>query len=141
MGYEIDEVKAAEDQDVLYATLRSLEMEILDWRDVMVYKAQELTKVIDRQVKQAVAADAYNDSALSWPPRWDEHKISKYRERVPDHILQKAIEIKRLLPECQINVQKLDESTDPFLVALIKVGYTEVRYFIDVWDEPGFERR
>lgn len=131
-----------EGHDALYMTLQSLEMEILDWHDVMAYQAQEIGKAVDRLVKRELQSDEYSERILSWPPRWAEFEISKFTEHVPNHILQKAVEIKRSLPECEIRVQRLDQSCDPFLVAVVKVGQynVEKRYFIDVWDEPGFER-
>jgi hypothetical protein len=142
LGYAANEAEPDERRDALYMTLQSLEMEILDWHDVLIYQAQELAKAIDKQVQIAVQAGEYNDRIMSWPPRWDEREIAKFSGCVPDHILQKAVEIKRSLPECEIRVQQLDYSCDPFLVAVIKVGQysLERRYLIDVWDEPGFER-
>lgn len=78
---------------------------------------------------------------------WERTTIGTYDGFIPPHILQKACEIKHELPSAQITIDRqMTKDTrwynpkpapDPFLVA--KLGNEE--FYIDVWNEPEFERK
>lgn len=76
-------------------------------------------------------------------------KVSEWRREpiqyfgyIPEFALAKAIQLRELNPSVQFQVDYLDTHEqvtypDPFLVAIL--GKEE--YYIDVWDEPEFERQ
>ena len=58
---------------------------------------------------------------------------------VPKFISAKVGEIKYSLPEATFTVEQLRgerQLYDPFLI----VSYSEESYYVDVWNEPEFER-
>lgn len=68
---------------------------------------------------------------------WHSEALEKYGKPIPEFALSRAIEIKRELPSAQFFIEELRYDPDPFLY--IQVG--NVRYYLDVWDEPKFEGR
>lgn len=127
--------------DRLLATLAELEIDILDWKSVRQYQLEAK----HQKEKEHLASVLAQDSPPRWETEinWQETELPKYGGSVPVHALQKAIEIKRKLPEVQFFVWHLSETKDPFLVATLKTNRwgSEPEYYIEVWEEPGFERR
>lgn len=74
---------------------------------------------------------------------WKPLPIDKYDGNVPVEALSKALAIKNALPDVEVYVDRLIETTekierpdrDPFL--MVKLG--NERYWIDVWDEAKYE--
>ena len=64
---------------------------------------------------------------------WQTTDICKYGEPIPEHTLQRAISIKKALPEAEFYVCHVD--TDP----LMQMRYRGHNFWIDVWDEQKFE--
>jgi hypothetical protein len=72
---------------------------------------------------------------------WKTAYLEQYSGNVPEHALQKALEIKRAVPAVRFLVEYLQDSMehsdpDPFLVAVLG----NERYYIEVWDEKEYER-
>ena len=58
---------------------------------------------------------------------------------VPKFVKAKAREIANLLPEATFTVKQLRNEKkiyDPFLI----VSYADESYYVEVWEEPEFER-
>jgi len=58
---------------------------------------------------------------------------------VPEFVKAKAREIANLLPDATFTVEQLRSEKkiyDPFLI----VSYADESYYVEVWEEPGFER-
>jgi hypothetical protein len=71
--------------------------------------------------------------------RWEKKHLTEARG-VPDYVKAKAAEITSHLPNATLEVDELRSSErvyDPFLV----VSYGEETYYVEVWDEPVFERQ
>jgi hypothetical protein len=134
LGYNVKEVKEEHEQVVVLPTLRAalaeLEIEILNERDVARYKMEKR-----HASEKAKAGDFPQREVLLF---WQDTPIDRYRKPIPEFVLNKAIQIKRAVPEVTISIEELDENPDPFLV--VNIGYKE-KYYIEVWEEPGFEGR
>src|SRR4029077_6369191 len=111
--------------------LRKLEIDPFDRTQVAKYKKA----MVDRYNGKP-AGDGYRYTA-----RWTKHNLAGYSKPVPEHILEKALELKRALPGVGLTVDSFELSAerivpaDPFLV----VSYGSEEYHIEVWDEPEFE--
>lgn len=125
--------------------LKVIGVEILNLADVKRYQFEHMRDVAKRKF-----AEWLNSSDLNtfYCPAWGLSKISEYREPVPQFVLNKAIQIKEAVPQCDIFIEYLNESPDPFLVAQIrkekiydwgKCHEVVESYYVEVWDEPKFE--
>lgn len=109
----------------LAETLKGLDIEILDREQVDDYKqALEVTQ---------------RGALIGRESKWEKFHIDMYPRPIPEHVLNKAIQIKERLPSVDFFVDELRSNRipDPFL--LVKLGREE--YYIEVWDEPKFEGR
>lgn len=70
---------------------------------------------------------------------WSMAKLKHYDKPVPEFVLRKCVQIKERAPEAKFFVDELrqrQETLDPFLV--VELGSD--RAWIEVWDEPEFEK-
>lgn len=75
---------------------------------------------------------------------WDTTEIKEYKQPIPEYVLNKAVQIKKAMPQVGIFIQHL--KIDPFLLVQTpnskgqcsRWEYGE-RYWIECWDEPKFE--
>lgn len=70
---------------------------------------------------------------------WEKKPLAKALG-VPEYVRAKAVEIANSLPTATFEVDELSSLNrvyDPFLV----VSYGEEVYYVEVWDEPVFERQ
>lgn len=121
--------------------------------DVKKYKKEK-----QKEVARLKFEEWLNDSGASssfWAPTWQDTKIELYSQPIPEYVLNKAIQIKKAMPEVQIRVSYLEENPDPFLVVIrekvrsykdskgVEQTYNAVdeTYFVEVWEEPKFEGR
>lgn len=121
----------------LKRALAKLEMEILDWDSVTAYKKQ--------------MAAHYETAGKMRQPTWRLTNLKEYKKPVPEYVLQKAVEIKKVLPEAEFYVEQL--AVDPFLIVTLaplvdfaSVDWTvnramdpEMSAYVEVWSEPKFE--
>ena len=131
--------------------LAKLEISVLDWRDVMRYQAFK-----QQQLQNRLVAESTAPNIEKWPwngipnPEWRRTSLNNFINDndnvIPAHVLLKAIQIKRACPEVTFQVEYLDNTKDPFLRTEIKDPehpnydwYNHI-YYIEVWDEPKFER-
>lgn len=74
--------------------------------------------------------------------QWKRCLLSSYPGYVPDHVLQKAVEIQKKVPDARIGVDYLtvnqEYDYDPFLYVRMN---NEPRFYVEVWDERDFERK
>ena len=75
---------------------------------------------------------------------WERTTLSSYSGNVPEFALMRAVEIKERVPAAYFNVEYLTHTesyipftVDPFLIVILG----NESYYIDVWDEPQFERK
>ena len=120
----------------LASVLASLEIEVLNWRDVLIYQYQKQAEENSRKI---------DEPDWSWRREmtWNLSPIEKFKNPIPAFVLNKAIQIKKALPECEILIESLEQSADPFLIVRLKSarGYGYEGYYVEVWDESSFERR
>ena len=119
----------------LRRALAALEIEVLDQTSVDAYKVQMVQHYASHQKMR--------------DPTWRIRPLRGYSQPVPEHVLAKAVEIKRVLPEVEFYVDQL--AVDPFLIvslAKLEDVWTnqttrgldpETAAYVEVWDEPKFE--
>jgi hypothetical protein len=121
----------------LKRVLAQLEMEVLDRDSVVAYKKQ--------------MAAHYETAGKMVQPTWRLTTLKEYKKPVPEFVLQKAVEIKKLLPEAEFYVEEL--AVDPFLIVsltplsdfvlgvqtLNRSMDEEMSAYVEVWSEPKFE--
>ncbi len=122
---------------MLKCALAKLEITVLEEKSVFAYKKQ--------------MAEHYRTTDKLEDPTWRVTPLKEYTEPVPEFVLQKAVEIKRELPEAMFYVEQLAE--DPFLLVtlhaladfvshertLARELDPETAAYIEVWSEPKFE--
>lgn len=94
----------------------------------------DVLRKLDIELLDHVAVDKYKASKMQLG-RWLSHEISDVELPVPEHVLSKAVQIKKEMPAVKFYVESLQLDPDPFLYA----EYNGERYYIEVWDEPEFE--
>lgn len=122
-----------------------LEIEILNTADVDAYQRETWEKQAKEDWAKWIADESKWDNdwrKYSWylefrTKTWGEHPLAEYKQPIPVHVLNKAVQIKKACPEVEFFVEALEEMPDPFLVA--KAGVE--RLYLEVWDEPVFESR
>lgn len=74
---------------------------------------------------------------------WRRISLAGYDEDVPEFALMRAVQIKEKVPAASFTVEYLvhtesyqPKTVDPFLI----VSLGDEQYYIDVWNEPQFER-
>jgi hypothetical protein len=121
----------------LKRVLAKLEISVLEEKSVFAYKKQ--------------MAKHYSTSGKMLDPTWRITSLKDYGQQVPEFVLQKAVEIKRELPEAMFYVEQL--AIDPFLIVTLKplndyvssshtlkrVLDAETAAYVEVWSEPKFE--
>ena len=155
LGYSVLRQSLTEPPETprLASVLSDLGIEILNKQDVTAYMRERLC---DRTLELLDEWQKGNpDPVNSWGsgnafigPQWDVTDIAKYKEAIPEFVVNKAVQIKRALPEVGVYIRHLSEDKDPFLeITLGKANDWDSdkngseRYFIEVWDEPKFEGR
>jgi hypothetical protein len=121
----------------LCRALAALDISVLDQAAVDAYK---------RQMVEHYAT--YGKMAA---PTWRLKPLRGYAQPVPEHVLAKAVAIKKELPEAEFYVDQL--AVDPFLVVTVaplpdpavnrptRALDPETAAYVEVWDEPKFEGR
>lgn len=70
---------------------------------------------------------------------WSSIALRGYSKPVPEFAIQRAVTIKEYCPGVEFFVEELKEESrtlDPFLIARLD----DEQFYIDVWDEPEFEK-
>ena len=118
----------------LMRVLAKLEIQVLDQKSVDTYK-------------QLMAAH-YATAGKLFDPTWRLTLLRSYHQPVPEFVLQKAVEIKRELPEAKFYIDQL--AVDPFLIVSLR-SLEDYRHncsrdldadtaaYIECWAEPKFE--
>lgn len=119
----------------LLRVLAKLEIAILEQASVDKYKAQMV--------------EHYRTANKMADPTWRLTPLKHYTQPVPEFVLQKAVEIKRELPEAEFYIDQL--AVDPFLLVSLQSipDYNrntpsrkldpETAAYVEVWAEPRFE--
>ena len=126
LGYKVLE---KESSTILAEALRRLDIDILNQEQVDAYKLD--------CAKIAKAGDDGSAALVGSTGYWAQTLVEEYEKEIPEHVLNKAIQVKREVPEVEILVDEFTVVPDPFLV----VRHGSESYFIEVWDEPKFEGR
>jgi hypothetical protein len=95
----------------------------------------------------AILMYARHKKASTVSASWNTHSLYGYSKAIPDFALDRAVAIKKGLPETEFYVDELTQQfsdletqkhvPDPFMV----MTYKTVTLYLDVWDEPKFEGR
>jgi len=153
LGYStLAEITAKPSADLpIGKALSDLGIEILNLSDVQTYQLEHLREVAQRLFTEWLATEGRDPSSLRWShsfqgPAWQKSPIEEYKQPIPEFVLNKAIQIKKAYPDCQIVIEHLNESPDPFLIVrtpVAKYSYNEPAesYYVEVWNEPKFEGR
>lgn len=130
LGYSVLTDTAEETEAPIAKALRDLGIDVLNADDVRHYRLQH-----------------FRDMPRRPRPSWECTEISRYPDPIPEFVLNKAVQIKKALPTCELVIEHLTETKDPFLIVQTRMPYkypptqpTE-RYYVEVWDEPKFEGR
>ena len=155
LGYQVlrDSLVEPPATPQLATALAELGIDILNKQDVLLYMRERLCdrtlELLDEWQKgNPEPVNTWGYGSGFGGPSWDATPIEKYREAVPEFVINKAVQIKRACPEVQILIRHLTEAKDPFLEVTLGLA-TEwnadnngsERYFIEVWEEPKFEGR
>jgi hypothetical protein len=127
----------------LHEVLARLEIEPFPINEVTRYKTEKARQVISEIVRE-LRAEALGEGYRNIPigsrvnADWRLVDLRKYDGYVPEFAISRSVEIKQHLPAAQFYIDELrvDKRYDPFLV----VSCGAERFYIDVWDEPEFER-
>lgn len=124
---------------LLLEALATLDIQPLNGRDVLRYQVEQRHAIEREALEREIIADA--PSRWNLQQTWQQLPIEKWTRGVPEHILLRAIQIKRALPGCELLVEYL--AADPFLIVTLQTGqhsWEKETVYVDVWDEPTFER-
>lgn len=155
LGYSVlrQSLSAPIEAPRLATALATLGIDILNKQDVLAYMRERLCdrtlELFDEWQKAAPEAiGAWGYGASFGGPSWEATPIDRYKEAIPEFVVNKAVQIKRAVPEAEIFIRHLTEDKDPFLeVTLGKATDYDAdrngseRYFVEVWEEPKFEGR
>jgi hypothetical protein len=126
----------------LASTLDELAIEPFRMEDVNRYK-EEKAHMVEQQVLGEYKERARCSGDGEFPPGtyvraiWHRVPLRGYNGEVPGFALSHAMDIKERMPTAEFEVEELrvDKRYDPFLV----VSCRRERFYIDGWDERGFE--
>ena len=130
----------------LRAVLAHLDIEVLDGRAVERYQLEKQFEAERRTLASEHANEMWESSQYFGHERYPSHSwsqvpLSAYVGDVPDYVINKALQIKKALPEVEFLVQRLGTTPDPFLIARVKfTAYQYEAYYVEVWDEPDFTK-
>ena len=134
LGYATLRV-AVQAPGALRRALAALEIQVLDQAAVDAYKEQMVRHYASHQ--------------KMYDPTWRLTSLRSYKQPVPEHVLAKAVEVKRALPQAEFYVDQL--AVDPFLIVTLgplrdsmvntpsRTLDAETAAYIEVWDEPKFD--
>jgi hypothetical protein len=129
----------------LAAKLADLDIDTLNQSDVVRYQCEMAAeKFLEPEFHRELASGG---TYYRWHLTvWDRTEISQYHEPIPEFVLNKAIQIKRAIPEVELFVEYLEMRSDPFLLAKLGQGKKGSDWdadweYIEVWAEPKFEGR
>ena len=143
LGYSVLKAHQSgeEQSSELQKTLEKLGIETLNKADVERYQAEMLIEQTEIKFQEW----RKSPSGTFFGPTWEKLTIDKYREPIPEFVLNKAIQVKREMPDVRIYIEHLTEHPDPFLIVATKHETYECldgeSFYIEVWEEPKFEGR
>jgi hypothetical protein len=143
LGYQgLKDKQEAPQHGPLASVLATLGIDVLNKDSVKKYQREKQNEVAREKFEAWISTSETYRSSF-WAPSWGTRKISEYKEAIPEFVLNKAVQIKRALPDVVIEVEYLEENPDPFLIVkTMKDKYSEDEsYYVEVWDEPKFEGR
>lgn len=127
----------------LAKALADLEIEILDYASVKRYQLERVHESEQAELAQEFqVASEYQWNSLP-NASWDSTEIEKYKEPIPEFVLNKALQIKQAFPGAAICIEHFSATRDPFLVVKRMEGDYRAKelYYVEVWEEPKFEGR
>jgi len=143
LGYDIlkTAIEKPNERTQLELALAAAGIEVLNPEHVKTYQTEmlkERSKILFAEWLKTT------DPSSFWGPRWDKTPIEDYKQPIPEFVLNKAIQIKKAVPDVRIYVEHLSEHPDPFLVVAMKhkdYSFDGETHYIEVWAEPKFEGR
>lgn len=146
LGYSIlkeHSEKTTDGMKPLERVLAELGIETLDGGDVENYQRKMLIDAANEKFAEWCKSNPTPKYGMFVGPSWTETKIEEYKQPIPEFVLNKAVQIKKAIPEAQIVISHLEMHPDPFLVVRLEERqylYSE-SYFVECWEEPKFEGR
>lgn len=131
LGY--GRMATAVNEQNLLAAFKKLDIIPFDEADVERYKTAKKNEAWEKLTQ--TVRDYYGYSCS-----WRVSRLHEYLDAVPEFVLRKAVALKREFPTLEIFVDELrvfKQEPDPFLAVELPGGK---RFWIEVWDEPGFEK-
>jgi hypothetical protein len=134
-----EEQKTKDTYTELQLALSELGIEALNAADVKKYQTELLKERTAEKFQQWLL----DPGSMFLGPGWEKTEIGKYHQPIPEFVINKAIQIKRRLPDILIFVEHLSDHPDPFLVVATK--HPDYQYvhkeeiYVEVWEEPKFE--
>lgn len=143
LGYKLlkSQQEEPESRSALELALAKAGIEILNATQVKKYQAELLVERTTAMFNEWLKTP---EPRMFWGPGWEKTKIGEYKLPIPEFVLNKAIQIKELMPEVRIYIEHLSEHPDPFLVIATKhesYDFDAQEFYIEVWEEPKFEGR
>jgi hypothetical protein len=141
LGYEVLKQQQSEpsSQSKLQQVLAKIGVETLKESSVKAYQEERLLE----QTEVRYQAWKKNPLGTFVGPSWEKVTIERYREPIPEFVLNEAIQIKREMPEVRIYVEHLTDFPDPFLIVATRHKDYEIldgeTVYVEVWEEPKFE--
>jgi hypothetical protein len=147
LGYSLlktEQESPKKNRSELELALAKAGIEILNFEHVKTYQAELLREKTTEMFNAWLKDVPVPDRMLFWGPGWEKTEIKKYRQPIPEFVLNKAIQIKKILPDVRIYIEHLSEHPDPFLVVAMKhesYDFDGETLYVEVWEEPRFEGR
>lgn len=144
LGYNVlrDEQRGESKHTELELALGKVGIEIMKTDQVKAYQLERLRDKTSEMFQRWLKEEAGN---MFIGASWEKTEINKYREPIPEFVINKAIQIKKACPEVRIYVEHLSEHPDPFLIVATKHPeydcLNKQELYVEVWEEPKFEGR
>jgi hypothetical protein len=148
LGYSVlqdEQQEPDKGRSALEVVLAKAGIEVLNAEQVHTYQ----TDLLKQRTIEMLQEWLKNPTTTFIGPNWEKTLIAKYEQPIPEFVLNKAIQIKRLMPEVRIYIEHLSEHLsehpDPFLVVTTPHAKYDVLdenlFYVEVWEEPKFEGR
>jgi len=96
--------------------------------------------------------EAYKNEMINKNMKWrcfDFGSDTVSRTRIPEFVLQTAVDVTKMMSndgikyklEIEMLIEKEKVAPDPFLVLVVDGPERYIRFYLEVWNEPGFKQR
>ena len=143
LGYSRLKQEHKEPTSPLRSEMAKLQIEVLKDSSVKRYQLERLKEHATEKFNEWLSAATIDNLSSITLPAWHHRKIEEYSEPIPEFVLNKAIQIKKAIPDAVILIESLEDYPDPFLIVALKDPRYSYIYkeqvYVEVWKEPKFE--